>query len=174
MSGSRTLVSVLLYTAREADGHGHSHDLSHDQDQSPGVDKTDDWRDMLHHAHTHPPGDAARRFAADAPGGEGGWGASGPGTVILDIGGCIGALVVVVSPQLAGREIEVEEARATSVADTHRIHTAVRERTMGAGSQFAAVFAAIPAGRWLLSVRGDSARETVDIAAGSVTERDWR
>jgi len=96
--------------------------------------------------------------------------------VILDIGGTLGALVVVVRPELAGHEIEVEEAQGPNGsrrADAQAIHTAVRERTMGAGAQFAAVFAAIPAGRWLLSLRGEPARETVEIIAGSVCERDW-
>jgi hypothetical protein len=93
----------------------------------------------------------------------------------------------VVREELAGCEIEVEEAdgppeadpttadEAPSRADARRIHTAVRERTMGGGaSQFAAVFAAIPAGRWLLSVRGEPARDTVKITPGAVAERDWR
>ncbi|HEV2362036.1 MAG TPA: hypothetical protein VGS21_10070 [Acidimicrobiales bacterium] len=99
---------------------------------------------------------------------EGSWAPTGPATVLLDIGGDVGSLVVVTGPSLAGEEIEVESGSAV------RIHTAVRERHMGAGVFHAAVFAGIPAGEWGLSVRGGSTRETVHITGGGVLELDWR
>jgi hypothetical protein len=171
MSGSRTLVSTLAPTAGAPDEPGHRHDQAH------AVDHVHGGSESAQHAHPHPHRDPVEPGRPAQGGGEGGWGASGPGMVVLDIGGTVGALVVVVRDELTGCEIEVEEVEATAVdrrVGARRIHTAVRERIMVGGSQYAAVFAAVPAGRWLLSVRGEPARETVEITAGAVAERDWR
>jgi len=74
------------------------------------------------------------------------YGPTGRGAVVLDIGGNIGALVLHTPPDWVGAEIEI----SPTDADTPRTHTAVRERRGGPQVQYAAVFAALPAGDYTL------------------------
>lgn len=100
-------------------------------------------------------------------------GVSRAGTVILDIGGEVGAAVVVVPASLAGIEIEIR-AEGDEWAE---VHTAVREREMPAGdSLHAAVFESLPAGRYQIRVRhGERGAPTESFAVdgGRVTELAW-
>jgi len=71
---------------------------------------------------------------------------SGQGTVLLDIGGDVGALVVHTADELDGVEIELShrgERRAF-------VHTEVRERRLPEGSVYAGVFAAVVVGEYTL------------------------
>jgi hypothetical protein len=70
-------------------------------------------------------------------------GRTGPGTVVLDIGGGTGALIVRAPAELAGREIHVSPAHPPGAARTHAV---VRERLLGAATCHAAVYAPLPAG----------------------------
>jgi hypothetical protein len=70
-------------------------------------------------------------------------GPSGPGSVILELGADIGALVVETPPGLAGREIEISRSVGGS-----RTHSLVRERRTAAGRSYAAVYPALPAGEY--------------------------
>jgi hypothetical protein len=90
-------------------------------------------------------------------------------SVLLDIGQDIGALLVYTSPELRGREIEVNPTGNAA----RRTHTEVLERTANGRSIWAAVFAALPAGDYSLW-RDVLTDETVTIGGGSVTEVDWR
>jgi hypothetical protein len=89
---------------------------------------------------------------------------------VLDIGGDIGALIIYTRPELRGREIEVSPQENTS----HRTHTAVLERKVGASSTHCALFLALAAGDY--TIWGDDARPagTITIAGGQVAEVDWR
>jgi hypothetical protein len=101
---------------------------------------------MHHHEHSLPP--------------------SGEGTVVLDIGGDVGALVVHAPSALSGVEIEIARLGESQAF----VHTEVRERRLPQGSVYAGVFPAVAAGEYtLLGVNGSSARE-VTISAGRVTE----
>jgi hypothetical protein len=93
-------------------------------------------------------------------------------TVVLDIGGDVGALVLYTPPEFHGREIEISPVGQ----DTSRVHTAVLERVVGGRSVFAAVYPKLPAGTFRLWIDDDDrARLTqVQITAGQVTELDWR
>jgi hypothetical protein len=99
---------------------------------------------------------------------EGPMGTSDPGTVVLDIGGTTGAIVVITPPRLHGAEIEIRhEGAAWSGA-----HTAVRERRAGDRVQFAGVFPRLDAGAYELRMLGRRSGVIlpVSVDAGAVVE----
>ena len=91
---------------------------------------------------------------------------SGQGTVLLDIGDGVGALVVHTGSGLDGVEIELShrgERRAF-------VHTEVRERRLPEASVYAGVFPAIAIGEYtLLGLDGRPDHE-ITISSGRVTE----
>jgi hypothetical protein len=91
---------------------------------------------------------------------------SGHGTVVLDIGGDVGALVVHATGGLDGAEIELAR-RGESQAF---VHTEVRERRLPEGTVYAGVFPAVAVGEYtLLGLHGGPDHD-VTISSGSVTE----
>ena len=85
------------------------------------------------------------------------------GSVVLDVGGLVGALVLYASPQLAGAEVEVVRLGEPG----HTTHSAVRQRQLAPGRQaFAAVYPGLPAGEY----RVDGYRQLVTVNGGRVTE----
>jgi len=98
------------------------------------------------------------------------YGPTGAGSVVLDIGGAMGALALRTSPNLAGAEIEVSRVGL----DTPRTHTAVRERRGAPEVQYVAVFAALPAGDYTVWDLDGTPTSTVTIAGGEVAMLDWR
>ena len=120
--------------------------MSHDQDH---------WHDHQHdHGHDH---GHDQRLAP-----------SGDATVMLDIGGAVGALVVHTPARLAGEEIEIAHRGDTAAF----VHTEVRERRLRDGSVYAAVFAAVPAGTYRLLDAPAATRDIV-VSPGRVTEVTW-
>ena len=71
-------------------------------------------------------------------------GPSDNATVMLDIGGDIGALIITTTESMLLAEIEVSHADADPHA--HRPHVAVRERRGPAGTQYAAIYPRLPWG----------------------------
>jgi hypothetical protein len=97
-------------------------------------------------------------------------GSAPQGPAVLDIGGGIGALLVIVPAALLHVEIEVSPAGRPDA----RTHTGVHERPM-AGEQLAiALFPSLDAGTWTLCGSGPCATRSVDILDGEVTQVDWR
>jgi hypothetical protein len=84
------------------------------------------------------------------------------GSVVLDIGGDVGALVLQVSADLDRREIDLHPDNAGQP----NTHSAVRERRLAVGSSFAAVYQSLLAGTY--TVVGSEQRIT--IVGGEVTE----
>jgi len=99
-------------------------------------------------------------------------GPTGRGSVVLDIGGTIGTLVLHTTAELLGAEIEVEPAGGG--AGAHRTHTAVRERRGGPTVQYGAIFAALPAGTYTVYDLDGAPADTATITGGHVTTLDWR
>jgi hypothetical protein len=90
-------------------------------------------------------------------------------SVVVDIGGAIGALVVNAPPALDGAEIEICPAGATA-----RTHTIVRAREVpGAGVVYAGVFPSLPEGDYRLFGQGLLPEATVRIDGGAVTHFSW-
>jgi hypothetical protein len=97
---------------------------------------------------------------------------SGPGSVVLDIGGEVGAAAVYVPTWLAGFEIEIRRDDEEWAGR----HVAVRERVLPAGSVWAALFPSLVEGIYQIRVRGgDPAGPTATLAVtgGRVTTRHW-
>jgi hypothetical protein len=111
--------------------------------------------------HHHAPVRAHERPHTLAP--------SGEATVVLDIGGGIGALVLHTPHELAGREIDIFRAGEQQPA----MHGAVRERELPGGSVHAVVYPAVPEGDYVIPAVGALPSLSVTIRGGRVTEITW-
>lgn len=122
---------------------------------------------------------------------------AGQGSVLLDIGDGVGALVVTMPEAMLGQEVEIEseDPRVTAElvhlyahdhGDDHghghdhgsghaRPHVAVVPRPLPGGGQVAClVFGSLPAGRYTLHEKGSPAVVmTVDVPDGGVLETAW-
>ncbi|WP_229072684.1 phospholipase [Actinoplanes sp. DH11] len=94
---------------------------------------------------------------------------SGQGTVMLNIGGGIGALIIYTPGRLHGHEIEVSPAGAPQ----DRTHAAVRARFVRGGVTFCVVLDALPEGRYLVWQQGDTPLAEVEVRGGTVAEFTW-
>lgn len=94
---------------------------------------------------------------------------SGQGTVVLNIGAGIGALVIHTPGRLHGHEIEVSPVDDPA----RRTHAAVRARYVHDGVLFSVVIDSLPGGRYVIWRDAVTPLAEVDIAGGSVTEFDW-
>lgn len=87
------------------------------------------------------------------------------GSVVLDIGGDVGALILRTSSVYEGREIDL-------IPDDHaapRVHSAVRERRNSYGSPFAAVYPQLKEGCYTI----DGTAQRLTVAGGCVIELDY-
>jgi hypothetical protein len=94
-------------------------------------------------------------------------GPTGPGSVVLDLGADVGALVLDVAPALCGREIEISPADGGPAA--RRTHALVRERRTSAGTGYAAVYPGLPAADYTIWSAPATPAATVTIRGGRVT-----
>jgi hypothetical protein len=97
-------------------------------------------------------------------------GPSGPGTVVLELGADVGALVLLTPAELDGREIEIS---LEGYAAGRRTHSRVRPRHMPAGTRYAAVYPDLPAGSYTIWADEESRAGSVVIAGGQVTNWSW-
>lgn len=97
-------------------------------------------------------------------------GPSSAGSVVLDIGGNTGALVIVTGPEWQGREIEVSPKGQDPPV---RTHVAVRPRHVEGGVRYTAVFPALPAGAYIIWRNETEPAGTVVVAGATVTEIEW-
>jgi len=94
---------------------------------------------------------------------------SGQGTVVLNIGAGIGALVIHTPGRLHGHEIEVSPVEDLA----HRTHAAVRARYVRDGVRFSVVIDSLPEGRYTIWRDPVTPLAEVAVAGGAVTEYDW-
>ena len=87
-------------------------------------------------------------------------GTSEMGSVVLDIGGDLGAAVVHTPATLAGLEIEIRREGA----EWDGTHVAVRARRTPEGEVYAALFPALEQGSYEAHVRGDDNGTVVAVA----------
>jgi hypothetical protein len=98
---------------------------------------------------------------------------AGQGPPVLDIGGDVGALVLLTPESLKGREIEVSPVDAPH----RRTHAEVLERELAGRKLCAAVYAALPEGRyriWDDDPQRDHRDHEVTVVGGVVSQLDWR
>ena len=93
--------------------------------------------------------------------------------MLLDIGGDVGALVVVAPDSMLDREVEI--APADEVFDrVHRPHVAVVRRPVAGGEVSSLVFGELSAGRYALAEKGTTrVRLEVEVRGGEVTSAEW-
>jgi len=90
-------------------------------------------------------------------------------SVVLDIGDDVGALIILTSDELDGREVEVSPRDV----DWLKTHAVVRPRRLGGHIVAAAVFPELPQGEYTLWSNGQDG-EPVAVEGGAVAEVDWR
>ncbi|RKN43353.1 phospholipase [Micromonospora endolithica] len=95
------------------------------------------------------------------------YGPSETGSVVLDIGGDTGALIIYTGRDQHGREIEVGRA------DEPRTHSAVRERRVQDGTFHSAVYPELPAGVYTVWWDDTTPAGTVAVTGGVIAEFAW-
>jgi hypothetical protein len=95
------------------------------------------------------------------------YGPSETGSVVLDLGGDTGALIIYTGPDLHGREIEVSREGAG------RTHSAVRERRVRDGSFHSAVYPDLTAGVYTVWWDDDTPAGEVSVHGGGIAEFVW-
>lgn len=98
-------------------------------------------------------------------------GATGPGSVVLELGGDIGALVLHTPARLHGTEIEISPKSRGSRG--LRTHSLVRERVTAAGVSYAAVYPEVSAGHYTVWGHDGAPVGTVVVAGGQVASFHW-
>jgi len=98
-------------------------------------------------------------------------GPSGPGSVVLELGNDVGALVLDTPAALLGREIEMSPVGGAIAA--RRTHSLVRERRTATGTSYAAVYPGLAAGRYVIWRHMDTPVGEVTIDGGRVTHFRW-
>jgi hypothetical protein len=98
------------------------------------------------------------------------YGPTTAGTVLLDLGAGIGALVLYTPGDLLGAEIEI----SPDTPGAPRTHAAVRARPGPSGTRFAAVYDGLAAGSYTLWRDHHTPAAQVTITGGQVTSHHWR
>ena len=97
---------------------------------------------------------------------------AGQGSVLLDIGGDVGALVVTMPASMLGEEVEV--VMPADAPGHHRPHVAVVPRPVGGDTVPSLVFAELAEGSYALVPKGtDDVRLRVRVRGGAVTTAVW-
>ncbi len=97
-------------------------------------------------------------------------GPTGPGTVVLELGADIGALILYTPADLDGTEIEI--SRHGDPAG-RRTHAQVRQRHVANVTRYAAVYSNLRAGEYTIWRDEDRPAATVTIAGGQITSCRW-
>ena len=95
------------------------------------------------------------------------YGPSETGSVVLDIGGDTGALIIYTGRDQYGREIEI------SRDDEPRTHSAVRERRVQDGTFHSAVYPDLSAGFYTVWWDNRTPAGTIAVTGGVIAEFVW-
>jgi hypothetical protein len=95
-------------------------------------------------------------------------GTSDPGSVILELGEGIGALVLTTPPELDGQEIEISPS-----AGGVRTHSLVRERHTATRTMHAAVYPVLPEGEYIVWGEDGTPAGQVTIRGGEASKFYW-
>jgi hypothetical protein len=119
----------------------------------------------MSYTRVHTEGAAASQATVHAAG------ATGVGSVILELGGDIGALVLHAPGRLHGTEIEISPE--SDGRSGHRTHSLVRERVTAAGTSYAAVYPSLSANRYVIWGIDGVPVGTAIISGGQVASFHW-
>ena len=89
-------------------------------------------------------------------------------SLILDIGGTVGALVITTGPELAEEEIEISPGIDPTMRRTHNVVHPRRDRDVIMA--YAAVFPAVQAGEYTVWNQDGSPYAVVTVHGGEVTQ----
>ncbi|MET0997772.1 MAG: hypothetical protein ABWX73_03565 [Marmoricola sp.] len=106
---------------------------------------------------------------------------AGQGSVLLDIGNDVGALVVTMPAEMEGVEVEIRPAFSPQGPEgdgdhghAHHPHVAVVNRPTQAGNVPSLVFPEVEAGSYALCLKEtDDVRLLVSVTGGEVTCEEW-
>ncbi|NES15233.1 phospholipase [Micromonospora sp. PPF5-17] len=96
-------------------------------------------------------------------------GPSESGSVVLDLGGDSGALIIYTGRELHGREIEISRVDD----DGPRTHSAVRERHVRDGVFHSAVYPDLEAGLYTVWWDDSTPAGAISVTGGAVAEFVW-
>jgi hypothetical protein len=99
------------------------------------------------------------------------YGPSRAGSVVLELGGDIGILILDAPAGLVGREIEISLAAGDTGAC--RTHSLVRERVTAVGVSYAALYVSLPAGEYVVWRDDDTPAGTVTVRGGEIVHFRW-
>ena len=97
-------------------------------------------------------------------------GPSDPGTVVMELGGDTGALVLYTPARLNGREIEISRDGDRGAP---RTHSRVRPRHQATVTAYAAVYPGLRAGQYTVWGDESTPAATAVITGGQVTSCRW-
>jgi len=97
-------------------------------------------------------------------------GPTGPGTVIMELGAAVGALILYTPADLDGAEIEISR-HGDPLA--RRTHSQVRQRHVASATKYAAVYSTLAAGDYTIWRDADRPAATVTITGGQITNCRW-
>jgi hypothetical protein len=97
-------------------------------------------------------------------------GPSDPGTVVMELGADIGALILYTPASLNGSEIEISR---DDDPGARRTHSLVRPRHLPAVTRYAAVYPNLRAGPYTIWRDEQSAAATATITGGQITSCRW-
>ena len=89
-------------------------------------------------------------------------------SLILDIGGTVGALVITTGPELAEEEIEISPGIDPTVRRTHNVVHPRRNRDVVMA--YAAVFPTVPAGQYTVWNHDGAPYAVITVHGGQVTQ----
>ena len=91
-------------------------------------------------------------------------------SLILDIGGDIGAVIIHAGREMSETEIEISPG---SDPATKRSHNVVHARQGQLGTGYTAVFPSVPAGEYTIWRPEGGAKAAVTVHGGQITEHRW-
>ena len=97
-------------------------------------------------------------------------GPTGPGSVVMELGAGIGALVLYTPPGLDGEEIEISR---DGEPGGHRTHSRVRARPLPGQTRYAAVYPGLRAGCYTIWRDQRTPAATVSVTGGQVSSCQW-
>ncbi|MDQ2812528.1 MAG: phospholipase [Actinomycetota bacterium] len=97
-------------------------------------------------------------------------GPTGPGTVVLDLGANVGALILYTPAELDGVEIEISR---DDEPGAHRTHSQVRQRPMATATTYAAVYPSLTEGQYTIWRDEHTPEATITIRGGEITKHHF-
>jgi hypothetical protein len=98
------------------------------------------------------------------------YGPTGAGTVLLELGADVGALILHVPAELNGQEVEIGRAGEPAAP---RTHAQVRERLTGGGAGYSALYPGLTAGAYTVWRDAVTAAVTVTVTGGQIASCNW-